>query len=207
MIIVIKKYRSRLFQFIIGITCFLFCNVSFAQSGDTLNVKRDTIASDKFQSSALKLPQVKHSPRKAALMSTALPGLGQVYNKKYWKVPVIYIGLGALVYSFQSNQSKYVRYRDAYKYRIDSDPATVDNYIGIYSDDNLANLYKYYHRYRDLSVIGIAAVYLLNIVDASVDAHLYNFDVSDNLTFNVRPTMIQTEPFHYKTGISLSVRF
>lgn len=141
-------------------------------------------------------------------MSTILPGAGQVYNKKYWKVPIIYAGAAGLAYSFQFNQSRYVKYRDAYKYRIDGDAATTDNYIGIYSDDNLNTLQKYYHRYRDLTVIGFAALYALNIIDASVDAHLFTFDVSDDLTMKVEPTLINTAGMNnYTTGLSLKLKF
>jgi hypothetical protein len=140
-------------------------------------------------------------------MSAALPGLGQAYNKKYWKVPVIYACAGGLAYSFQFNQSRYVTYRDAYKYRIDGDASTTDPYIGYYSDDDLSALYSYYKRYRDLTVIGFAAVYLLNIVDAAVDAHLYHFDVSDDLSFEMQPAMIQTTAMGYSGGLSLKVKF
>jgi hypothetical protein len=192
-----------LFRFFAGATCLLFSSALVAQ--DTTAVKKDTIASDRFQSQAIVLPQKKHSPRKAAIMSACLPGLGQAYNKKYWKIPVIYVGFGALAYSLQANQAKYVRYRDAYKYRIDLDPSTTDQYVGIYSDENLASLYRYYHRYRDLSVIGIAAVYLLNVVDASVDAHLFHFDVNDDLTMNIRPSVYSPAPGIFRPGIGISI--
>lgn len=149
-----------------------------------------------------------HSPKKAALMSAVLPGLGQVYNKKYWKVPVIYAAAGALAYSFQFNQSRYVKYRDAYKYRIDGDPSTVDNYVGQYTDDNLAALYKYYHKYRDLTVIGAAAVYLLNVLDATVDAHLYHFDVSDDLSLHLQPVMMGSPAWAGQhPGLSITLKF
>jgi hypothetical protein len=174
----------------------------------TVIVKKDSITSDGDGSVKLK-PGKYHSPKKAALLSAVIPGAGQIYNRKWWKVPVIYVGAGALAYSFQFNQSRYVNYRNAYKYRIDGDASTLDNYIGIYSDDNLNTLQKYYHRYRDLTVIGFAALYALNIIDASVDAHLFNFDVSDDLSLNIQPTLINTTANmdHYVTGLSLKVKF
>jgi hypothetical protein len=155
------------------------------------------------------IPQKKyHSPKKAAIFSAVLPGAGQIYNKKWWKVPIIYAGGAGLAYSFQFNQSKYIRYRTAYKYRIDNDPSTVDDYVGVYSDDNLNTLQKYYHRYRDLTVIGFAALYALNVIDASVDAHLFTFDVSDDLSVNIHPTLINTTAFNtYKPGIGISLHF
>ena len=205
---------SRLFQFFIGITFLLFFTSSVsAQVGDTLIkndsltvIKTTTITSDSIPSVTLnKKPY--HSPRKAALLSAILPGAGQVYNKKYWKLPIIYAGAAGLTYSFQFNHSRYVKYRNAYKYRIDDDASTTDDYIGVYTDDNLNTLQKYYHRYRDLTVIGFAALYALNIIDASVDAHLFTFDVSDDLTMNVAPTFINTTGMNYTTGINFSLSF
>jgi hypothetical protein len=207
--------ESRLFQFFIGITFLLFFTSSVsAQVGDTLIhndsvtvVKTISIASDS-------VPFVKsnkkqnHSPKKAALLSAILPGAGQVYNKKYWKLPIIYAGAAGLTYSFQFNHSRYIKYRDAYKYRIDDDASTTDNYVGVYSDDNLNTLQKYYHRYRDLTVIGFAALYALNVIDASVDAHLFTFDVSDNLSMNLAPTLINTANLNqYTTGLTLKLNF
>jgi Family of unknown function (DUF5683) len=171
---------------------FLLANNSFAQvQNDTTLLKRT----------------IKHSPKKAAAMSAMLPGFGQAYNHKYWKIPVVYAGFGVLAYSFTINQKKYVQYRTAYANRIDGDPTTSDDYVNIYSDENLNTLQRYYHRYRDLSVIGIAAFYLLNIVDASVDAHFFTYDVSDNLSLHVCPTLINTARVNsYTGGISLVIK-
>lgn len=156
--------------FLFGI--FLLVSGSACAQSDTLAVKKNS-----------------HSPRSAALMSAVLPGLGQVYNKKYWKVPILYAGFGATLYSIKVNNDRYVRYRDAYRLRVDNDPATVDNYPQ-YSDENLITLKDFYRRNRDLSYIITAGIYLLNIVDASVDAHLFTFDVSDDLSLNVSPSVM-----------------
>lgn len=158
---------------------------------------------------AIKKEQPKyHSPKKAAIMSALLPGLGQAYNKKYWKIPVIYAGFAGLVYALNYNQTKYIRYRDAYKYRIDNDPTTIDNYVGIYRDGDLFTLQKAYNRYRDLSVMGTTLLYLLNIIDASVDAHMFTFDVGDDLSFHIQPTLIKTANIdQYNTGISFNIKF
>ncbi len=143
-----------------------------------------------------------HSPKKAALMSTFLPGLGQAYNKKYWKIPVIYAGFVGLVYSINFNETKYVGYRNDYQHSLDS------TYTGPYSLDDLLILQKYYHRYRDLSVIGAALLYVLNIVDASVDAHMFTFDVSNDLSFKIQPTIINSVYTNqYTTGVSIGVKF
>jgi len=186
-----------------------FTSPLLAQVVDSTNIiiKNDSIKNDSTKT-VVTIKNVKHSPKKAALLSAVLPGAGQVYNKKYWKLPIIYAGTAGLVYSFQFNQSRYVKYRDAYKYRIDNDVSTTDNYIGIYSDDNLNTLQKYYHRYRDLTVIGFAALYALNIIDASVDAHLFTFDVSDDLSMKIEPTLINTAGMNtYTGGITVRLRF
>lgn len=200
-IIGIKAYftpRNGLLSFVFA-TLFLF----FTSLSATSQVK-DTVAKIIVKADTVKY----HSPKKATLMSTALPGLGQAYNKKYWKIPVIYLGLAGLIYSYNANQIKYVTYRDAYKYSVDNDPSTVNNYAGVYSETDIFTLQKTYNRRRDLSVIGIALVYVLNIVDACVDAHMYTFDVSDDLTFNIYPTLINTANSNqYNTGFSLNIKF
>jgi len=148
-----------------------------------------------------------HSPKKAALLSSIIPGLGQVYNKKYWKVPLFYLGFAGLAYSINGNQIKYVKYRNAYKYRIDGDPLTVDAFP-LYSDDNLNTLQLYYNRYRNLSVIGVTLLYVINILDASVDAHMFTFDVGDDLSLQLNPTLINTSNFNsYISGLSVSLNF
>ncbi|HMT29821.1 MAG TPA: DUF5683 domain-containing protein [Bacteroidia bacterium] len=128
-----------------------------------------------------------HSPSKATLLSAALPGAGQFYNKKYWKIPVIYAGFAGLGYLVKTNHDDYKIYKDAYRLRLDMDENTVDDFVGVYSDEDLVTLKNYYRRNRDLSMIGIGLLYILNIIDASVDAHLFYFNVSDDLTLHVQP--------------------
>lgn len=148
------------------------------------NVKTDTTIVQKK----------KHSPFKATIMSAALPGLGQIYNGKWWKVPIIYGGFGGLIYSSVFNDLKCRTYKEAYLVRIDDDPATTDEFEGRYSDANLRELVDFYQRNRDLSLIFTGVLYALNIIDATVDAHLKDFDVSDDLSLKVRPTMHQIGP-------------
>ena len=179
---------------------FLFFNMVSVKDQLTDTSKVDLIDSTK------QLPQKLHSPRKATLMSTFCPGLGQIYNKKYWKVPVIYVGFAALAYSINFNQSKYKTYLNAYKDGLNNVPDAYTN-IYNYNPEYLNNLQHYYHRYRDLSVIGVAALYLLNVVDACVDAHLFSFDVSENLSLHVQPTLINTAYNNqYRTGLSLTIK-
>ncbi len=194
----INKLLSEWFVHFYVITFLFFVVVSSkAQLNDTSKVS--LIGSTKNLTSQF------HSPRKATLMSTFLPGSGQVYNKKYWKVPIIYVGFGALAYSINFNHTKYRTFLNAYKDRLDG---VTDDKFKLYTNDNLNSLQTYYHRYRDLSVIGALALYLLNIVDATVDAHLFAFDVSEDLSFRFRPTLINTACVNqYKTGFALEIKF
>lgn len=147
------------------------------------------------------LEKPKHSPRKATIYSAVLPGLGQIYNKKYWKVPLVYIGFGTLGYFIDWNNDQYTLYREAYADIADDDPNTNSfeelNFEGRWNLDNprernqfseaLNRAKETARRNRDLVIISTAAFYALNIIDASVDAHLFNFDISDDLTMKWMP--------------------
>ncbi len=148
-----------------------------------------------------------HSPLKATIMSVALPGLGQVYNGKWWKVPIIYGAFGGLIYSSVWNHQKHSLYKKAYLIRIDDDPDTVDEFEDRYTEGNLRELTNFYQRNRDLSLIFTGVIYVLNIIDATVDAHLKDFNVSDDLTLKVRPTLHQTGPdLVPAVGLTLLIR-
>jgi len=141
------------------------------------------------QGSGLEDSVLRHSPVKATLLSTVLPGAGQFYNRKYWKIPVIYGAFAGLGYLVKFNNDRFQTYRSAYIQRSDGDPATVDPFVDRYSDDDLKVLRDFYRRNRDLSYIFAGLVYVLNIVDASVDAHLYYFDISDDLSLRHDPVI------------------
>lgn len=157
-------------------TQVLFFVLSFSISG--FSQKTDTLAILK-----------KHSPKTATLLSFALPGLGQCYNKKYWKVPIIYAGFGALTYGVIFNHGEYARFKTAYRFRTDDNPNTIDEFEGQVSDAELLANVDFYRRNRDLCYIGMGLLYVMNIIDAAVDAHLFNFDVSDNLSMRVQPEL------------------
>lgn len=151
----------------------------------------------------------KHSPRKATIYSAVLPGLGQAYNKKYWKIPVIYAGFAGLGYWFVYEQRNYKTYYDALKLRLDNNPSTIDDFEAEYSTEDLQTLKEYYARYRDLSVISLTLCYVINVVDAAVDAHLFSFDVSDNLTLKVEPIIspIAIKGIPPATGLNFRLQF
>lgn len=145
----------------------------------------------------------KQRANKAALYSAILPGSGQVLNKKYWKVPVLYAGFGTLVYFIQQNQKNYTTYKDAFLFRNDSDPSTVDEFPNLTNDD-LKVRKDFYRRNRDLSYILTGVVYTLNIIDAYVDAQLRDFDVSENLSMKTGPFFHTSPRGELATGITFT---
>jgi hypothetical protein len=170
---------------------------------DTIRAGSDTTALSKQQKK-----KIYSGPRKASIMSACLPGLGQVYNKKYWKVPVIYAALGGFSYFFYVNNGNYNDYRGALKRSIETGTAEIRG--GVFTTQNLQDQKLYYKKYRDISAIAIGLIYLLNIVDANVDAHLKTFDVSDDLSMQVRP-WVPVACLRNATGImggvSITVKF
>jgi hypothetical protein len=141
------------------------------------------------------------TPAKAAFYSAILPGLGQAYNKKYWKIPLVYGAMGTSLYFYSLNNTKYHDVRDAYKRRLSG-----------YNDDNFQYLdntrliaaQKFYQRNRDLSMLLTAAFYVLNIVDANVDAHLKQFNVNDKLS--LAPDVYQND-INYKPNVGLTLNY
>jgi Family of unknown function (DUF5683) len=174
-------------MFVLMMACLLVTTMR-AQT-DSLKIG---VQNDVAKTSQPKKELLIRNPKKAAIMSACLPGLGQAYNKKYWKMPIIYAGFAGLGYGFYFNNKFYKKYRNGLRFRYDNDSTTLDPYPN-FSDDNLVTLKNYYQRYRDLCVIGAAALYTLNIIDAVVDAHLSSFDVSDDLTIQLRPGLFITQ--------------
>ena len=186
-----------------------------AQTTDTLKSgSRVSYDNDKNVEKERAGTKSEHSVKKATLMSAILPGLGQGYNKKYWKIPIIYLGIGSMVYSIDFAQTRYKDFHQAYIWRADDDPFTVDNYdLNIdnnypkYSETQLKQLRDYYRRNRDLSIIITAGVYILNIVDATVDAHFFSFDISKDLTIGIEPVIFHSNGHSPNTsGLSLTVK-
>ena len=127
-------------------------------------------------------------PAKAAFYSAIVPGLGQFYNKKYWKIPLVYAALGTTIYYYLQNDRKYNEFRDVYKRRLEG---FTDDQYSYLQNDRLIQAQRFYQSNRDLSTLLTAAFYLLNIVDANVDAHLMQFNVNDKLTF--RPNLYRDD--------------
>lgn len=160
------------------------------------------------QSINLKLPKTKepHSAHKATIYSLILPGLGQAYNKKYWKIPVIYAGFGFLGYLISTNSKEYKAYKTAYEFvPSEGNDISPNEYYDIYNKDQLKQGRDYYRRNMELSYILTGFLYIINLVDASVDAHLFDFEVSPNLSLRVEPYII-SQPTINQTIPGLRIR-
>jgi len=174
----------------------LVCNVILGKSQSVTSPDND-----------LKAPLIlnkKHSPHKAAMYSALVPGLGQIYNERYWKLPIIYGAAGVLIYAFDFNNDRYNRYKNAYA---DMDAGKITSFEGFTDKDVLLRLKDNYRRNRDLNVIIMAGVYLLNVVDATVDAHLFDYDISDDLSLNIQPDFRKNIDYNYSYGLCLRVSF
>lgn len=166
-------------------------------------------------------------PYRATMMAMVFPGLGQIYNRKYWKIPVVYAGFGGLIYSASYNSNQYKTYMVAYqdftddipqtKSYIDLIPGAVDDPVNdpveqysateeAYWKDRLLIGVDYYKRYRDLSYIGIVGWYLVTIIDANVDASLFNYDVGNDLDISLYPVQLNLPGGYMGAGINVSLK-
>lgn len=146
------------------------------------------------------------SPARAAFYSAVLPGLGQAYNKKYWKIPIVYAAIGTGVYFVVDNQQEYLRYQEAYKLRLSGRP---DEFDGTgdnpnISEDGLIRAQEVLKRNRDLALFITIGLYALNIIEANVDAHLDDRAFSRNLS--VRPTF-ELNPVDNQAIAGLNLKF
>jgi hypothetical protein len=208
---------------ILKISVFLLVHlVCFLQ----LTLAQDTLRTAKTETKVKKI--FKADPTRATMLAVAFPGLGQIYNRKYWKVPFVYAGFGGLIYAVTFNASTYNTYMKAYQDFTDAVPET-QSYLTLlkYSDPTTydpvlypetakiseTEWYKermlkgidYYKKYRDLSYIGFAVWYLVTILDANVDASLYNYDISDNLNLTLTPVQMP-QPGQTGMGLNLCLR-
>ncbi|OQX98060.1 MAG: hypothetical protein B6I24_06485 [Bacteroidetes bacterium 4572_128] len=192
------KFKSILIYFLINFYLILFSQV-FSQ-------KKDTIIIDKTNAEEINiLNNSQHSPKKATIFSAILPGLGQAYNKQFWKIPILYAGFGTLIYFAKHNHKLYKAYKKSYEIRIDGDEKTIDEYFFL-SETDLLNLKNSAMRYRDLNYILIFGVYFLNIIDATVGAHFFDYDVNENLSLKIIPEINNNYSYN-NYNIKLLIKF
>jgi len=146
------------------------------------------------------------SPARAAFYSAVLPGLGQAFNKKYWKIPVVWAAMGSGIYFYHTNNDNFKRARTAYKFRINEKPDEFDGLNGniFLSKDALVSAQKSYKKDRDLSLLVTVGLYILQIVEASVNAHLLQLNVDSNLS--VSPQIIHND-LNNKPIVGTSINF
>lgn len=178
--------------YIVIFCCLQVIQALYAQKSDAVLIAKDTT----------KLADIDPlRPAKAAFYSAVLPGLGQAYNKKYWKIPIVYGVMGVSMYLYLDNNKNYRKYRDAYKNRLLGLP---DEFENVFDDSRLIAAQRVYQRNRDLSLLATAVFYVLNIVDANVDAHLTQFNVNDKLS--LAPDIYQND-LTSKPNLGLTLNF
>ncbi len=145
------------------------------------------------------------NPKRALWLSLVIPGAGQVYNRKYWKLPIFYGGFVGCIYAMTWNNQMYHDYAQAYMDIMDNDPTTqsYNNFLHLgatitpANEERYKNIFKQrkdrYRRWRDLSIFTTIAVYALSVIDAYVDASLSDFDISDDLSLHIAPTVISNK--------------
>jgi hypothetical protein len=188
---------------VLVIFVLIFFSLNLRGQTDSLQLQQDSAEKKKAVHKA-----IYWEARKAAIMSAIIPGLGQAYNRKYWKIPVIYGGLAGLSYIFKINHEQYTGYRTSLRAAADLDSSTV-NTSG-YSLEQLRAQKIYYKKNRDFAAIGVCVIYLLNIIDANVDAHLKTFDVSDDLGMIISPApafAFSGNGLSMTAGISIKLKF
>ena len=196
----------------------------FSSADSLRNIEGIELLGDTIAVSSLGRVRVFNpDPQRALWLSALCPGLGQIYNRRYWKLPIVVGAFVGLTYGTSWNNRMLNDYSRAYRDAMDNDPDT-RSYMDFYpptvkeSDLDMAWLQKAlrnkrdnYRRYRDLCIIGMVGVYLLNIVDAYVDASLAHFDISPDLSMQVRPAVIappqSTSPLKTSVGLQCAINF
>ncbi len=196
---------------IVSVVAFLCCFYTTAQEKDAKKEElSEAIVVDSI--AEIREPINPLSPAKAAFYSAVLPGLGQAYNKKYWKIPIVYVALGTGIYFYVTNNTEYNRYRDAYKSRLagfTNDEFYLDSQgnqltTPRITTDGLERAQKLFRRNKELSLLITIGIYALNIIDANVDAHLLQYNVDENLSLAPH---YKFNEFDAKSNVGLTLNF
>jgi hypothetical protein len=192
---------------------YLFVFLIFLSSAATAQqatvVKQDSLVVQQGPDTVLlKSYATRYSPRKALLYAAILPGLGQVYNKKYWKLPLVYGAFGYMGYWAGRYQDGYKKYKVQLFYNIENNLG--EN--GLNPESNFSTAYlrtvtERFRRERDFMIILLGAMYVLQIVDAHVDAHLKEFDLNPNLQVSIEPMVEQNPIAGRQGGVALVIKF
>ena len=189
-------------NYLIGALIFFLFSMQLSAQEDSLLIDTELVVEE-----AAYKPYDPLSPARAAFYSAVLPGLGQAYNGKFWKIPIVYTALGVGIYFYFDNDRQYDRYRDAYKSRLagnTNDEFYNENGQPRVSTSGLIEAQKFYQRNKEVSVMVTLGLYALNIIDANVDAHLQQFNVNEDLT--VKPSL-DYDRFSGTTGYGLTLNY
>jgi len=209
-ILTLTKYYIRflfLLSFLIALPFYIKSNELYFPSHLEEGYRERAFARSVFIPKDSLKRAINRDANRASLMSALLPGLGQVYNRKYWKVPIIYAAIGGIGYFALGFQNDYQKYHNELLYRY-ANNLQINSYPD-YTNDNLITLKNQSKKYRDMCFIGMGIFYVLNIIDANVDAHLKKFDVSDNLSLNISPKSFYcaNSTFGVAGGVGLTLSF
>jgi hypothetical protein len=176
---------------------------------DSLVVERDTLIAEAPDTVAIKSYAKRYSPRKAILYAAILPGLGQIYNKKYWKLPLVYGGFYAIGYAINYYNNLHTEYKGHLFYNLENgrEGENDENIETGLTTGQLRNIVDKARRERDFMIILMGGMYLLQMVDAHVDSHLKEFDVNPKLQVSIEPTMEENAWTGRTTGLALVIRF
>lgn len=224
-----KCVFSLVFLLCVGEGLFLYAQDEGAsQLSDTIPLVPNTIALESenatWMQNEFETPSVKPDPEQAIWLGAIIPGYGQILNRKYWKLPIVYAGFIGCYFAVTWNSNRFTRYRNAFLDITDNDASTqsylklipegltMQNYGGERAFTGMLNTGMDRSRYyRDLSIIITVAYYGLTLIDAFVDAHLYDFDISTDLSLQVRPVLLKQSdtntPSSYAYGLGARFKF
>ncbi len=201
---------------------FIIITSNLAVKAQQINISNDSLKVTP------PVEKVERSPKKASIYAALFPGLGQIYNRKYWKLPIVYGGYAGLIYVLGWNNNNYKDFFQGYRIVASQSSAAglkpedrlfLDNLIKnpsisldnpstyTYISAQLKSGKDFYRRNRDLTIIAIAALHVLSIIDASVDANLFDFDISDDISMRIEPAPVYLGNQKQVLGVNLSVNF
>jgi len=199
----IKKERVK-FLYCFSALYLLFGLLNLKAQDSTLILQgKDTISvSSNSKKTTGTLKNIfKGKPGRALTYSLLLPGAGQIYNKKYWKLPLVYSALGFPIYLISFNKSEYDRFDKAYRMRIDLKENSTDEFVGILEPSAIDSYRSLYDKNLQRSYLALVGAYLLIGIEAFVDRHLMEFDVSDDLSMSIYPSA-----GFYASGITMQIK-
>lgn len=182
-------------------------NSTSSSKEKTLSPAVETTISSQSGLSDTTTEERRVTPKKAALLSAVLPGAGQIYNKKYWKLPLVYGAIGTAGFLFVNNRYWYQQYRTAYINDLDTNNALSQFGLQGISTSQLREAADASRKNMEYAAIGFALVYVLQLVDATVDAHLFHFDVTEDLSLNWQPTTFRRSFGTQQYGLALQLNF